>query len=89
MTTRKPAVKGTTPEERREAKERRRQHNRLTHVADRVAQARNGRERLVVACNAALAASKRLTDDARRRLADEIVAAVDRFDTTENRKAQS
>jgi tripartite-type tricarboxylate transporter receptor subunit TctC len=48
--------------------------------------ARHGREQLVVACNAALAAGKRITDDARRALAKAIAQAVEQADVPENRK---
>lgn len=85
---RKPAVTGSTPDERAEAREVRRQHNRVEHVKRRVAQAKNGREVLVVACNAALAASLRLTDEARRRLAVEVLEAIQRVDIPQNRKAK-
>jgi hypothetical protein len=87
--SRKPAVTGSTVAERRQAREQRRQHNRVTHVAARAKQARNGREQLVVACNAAMAAGKRITDDARKQLAATIIQAADKADVPENRKAQS
>lgn len=88
MTTRKPAVKGSTPEERRTAREQRREHNRVSHITARAQQARNGRELLVVACNAAQAVGSRLTDTARRNLAAAIAKAVEQADTPANRKAQ-
>jgi hypothetical protein len=86
---RKPAVTGATVEERREAREERRRVNRRNFVTKRANGARNGRERLVAACNAALAIGRRLTDDGRRALAHEIIQVVERADAPANRKAQS
>lgn len=79
------ALKGT-PAERQAEKERRRTVNRVKHVTARAGQARGGHQLVVVACNAALAASKRITDDARRRLARALAQTVEQFDTADNRK---
>jgi hypothetical protein len=86
MSTR-PAITGT-PEERRDLRRQRRESNRVRHVTSRAQQARNGRELLVVACNAALAAGKRITDDARRDLAAGIARLVEQADVPANRKEQ-
>lgn len=83
--TGRPAITGTV-EERRVKRAQRRDTNRVQHVRDRFRQARNGREVLVVACNAALAASKRITDDARRALAKAIADAVVAVDVPANRR---
>lgn len=82
----KPPVTGSTPEQRRVAREARRAHNRAAHVTMRALRARNGRERLVAACNAALAAGKRMTDDGRQVLAYEISQAVERASNPQDGK---
>lgn len=83
------ALKGT-PAERRAQKEQRRQQNRAEFVKARaetvVQHGRGGHQLVVVACNAALAASKRINDGARRRLANAIARVVEEHDTAENRK---
>lgn len=75
-----------TPEERRRQKEERRQVNRAQHVVTRANTARGGHQLVVVACNAALAASKRISDEARKRLANAIAQIVEQHDTAHNRK---
>jgi sugar phosphate isomerase/epimerase len=77
-----------TPQQRRAKREQRREENRVSHVRQRAAAARNGREVLVVACNAALAAGKRLTDDARRALARSIAELVEAADVPDNRRTR-
>lgn len=72
---RPPAVKGT-PEQRRAARAERREANRTNHVIQRAEQARSGRERVVVACNAALAEAKRNTAAGQVALAAAIGAVV-------------
>lgn len=79
------ALRGT-PAERREQKALRRKANRTNHVTSRAGQARGGHQLVVVACNAALAASKRITNDARLDLAKAIAETVERFDIEANRK---
>lgn len=83
------ARKGT-PEERKAARIVRRQENRAEFVTARAAKAVNegkgGHQLVVVACNAALAASKRINDGARQDLARSIAITVERFDTEQNRK---
>ncbi|GAA0719686.1 hypothetical protein Drose_05990 [Dactylosporangium roseum] len=79
------ALRGT-PQERREQKARQRAANRVAHVQARAGAARGGHQLVVVACNAALAASKRINDEARMRLARAIAEVVERHDTAENRK---
>lgn len=85
MTSHRPAITGP-PDQRRDLREQRREANRTGLVTARAQQARNGRERLVVACNAALAAGKRITDDAGQLLAKAIVDAVLAADVPANRK---
>jgi glutamate racemase len=79
------ALKGT-PAERQAQKSQQRETNRITHVTKRAGQARGGHQLVVVACNAALAASKRITDDARKRLARAVAEVVEQHDIPENRK---
>jgi hypothetical protein len=81
------APKGT-PAERRQTKADRRRKNQVEHVRTRAQQVVGGHQKVVVACNAALAASKRISDDARRLLAKAIADVVVVFDTAENRKEQ-
>lgn len=85
------ARKGT-PEERRAAKAQRRAKNQAKFVRTRatavVQGGKGGHQLVVVACNAALAASKRITDEARQGLANAIARVVEQFDTAENRKEQ-
>ncbi len=69
-----------TPEERRALKEQRRIANRAAWVRDRARAVRGGHQRVIVACNAALAASRRLDDGARSRLAREIAEIVERIE---------
>jgi glutamate racemase len=85
----KPAAVKGTPEQRRELRKQRRHANRINHVRTRAQQASNGRELLVVACNAALAAGKRMTDDARRALARAVADVVQAADVPANWKEQS
>lgn len=77
-----------TPEERRDQREQRRAANRVRHVRDRAtaAAATSGHQLVVVACNAAQAASRRITDPARRALAHAIAQAVEAADHPSNRK---
>ncbi|MER7280454.1 hypothetical protein ABT369_39055 [Dactylosporangium sp. NPDC000244] len=79
-----------TPEERRAAKALRRDENQIDFVRSRakqvVANGRGGHQLVVVACNAALAASKRINDEARKRLANAIAQLVEQHDTADNRK---
>jgi hypothetical protein len=79
------SLKGT-PEERRQQKAARRQNNRAGHVVARANAARGGHQLVVVACNAALAASKRINNEARKRLANAIARLVEEHDTAPNRK---
>lgn len=83
------ARKGT-PQERRERKADRRRENRAEFVRARATQVidggKGGHQLVVVACNAALAASKRITDTARRDLATSIAVTVERFDVEQNWK---
>jgi hypothetical protein len=75
------------PEQRRTLREQKRQANRIAWVRERAAAVRGtGHQLVVVACNAALAVSRRITDDARRALARAIAEAVQRLDTPANRK---
>lgn len=78
-------VKGT-PEERKAARELNRQANRVQFVRDRATRTDSGHQKVVVACNAALAASRRITDDVRKHLAKAIADAVVQADVPENRK---
>jgi hypothetical protein len=94
-------VKGT-PAERRAAREANRQANRVQFVRDRAQRAGSAHQLVVVACNAALAASRRLmagrdvdglsperrrmVNEARSALAKAIAEAVERFDAPESRK---
>ncbi len=75
-----------TPAQRAEQREQVRAANRVAHVRGLAASASSGHQLVVVACNAALAASRRITDDARRHLARTIAEAVERADTPTNRK---
>lgn len=85
------ARKGT-PEERRLARIERRRENQVDFVRNRANQVvdagKGGHQLVVVACNAALAASKRITDDARGQLARAVVETVERFDIESNWKVQ-
>lgn len=80
---RRPAITGT-PQERRDLRRQRRLENRVQHVRDSVAQATNGRERVVVACNAVLAVSKRITEEARANLARAVADVATDADRPEN-----
>lgn len=73
-------------EERRRLRQQRRQANRVGHVRQRAQRASSNHQLVVVACNAALAASRRVDDDARQALAKAIAEAVERVDTAENQK---
>ncbi len=75
-----------TADQRRDQRERVRHQNRVAHVRARAAAASSGHQLVVVACNAAWAASRRITDDARRTLARAIAQAVEAIDTPTNRK---
>jgi hypothetical protein len=85
------ARKGT-PGERKAARIVRRQENRAEFVRVRATKVidggKGGHQLVVVACNAALAASKRITDTARRDLATAIAMTVERFDVEQNWKEQ-
>lgn len=85
------ARKGT-PEERRTARVQRRRENQAEFVRNRAAtvigEHKGGHQLVVVACNAALAASKRITDAARHDLAKAIAVTVERFDIDVNRRVQ-
>lgn len=82
----RPAVKGTTPQERREKRAERSRVNRRNFIVERLRTAKNGREVLVTAANAVLAAGQDLTDEGRRKLATEVLEAIQRVDVRENRK---
>lgn len=71
-----------TPEERRQAKQKQRQSNRVMTVFARINGAASAREELVHACNYALAVGKRLDEDGRKALARHIVAIVDERNST-------
>lgn len=85
---RRPAVTGSTPEERREKREERSRANRMNFTFERLRSAGNGREVLVVAANAVLAAGKDMTEEGRRKLAAAVLEAVQTVDVPENRKAK-
>ncbi len=68
-----------TPEERRAQKAARRAANRVGFVRLRAASA-GEHELVVIACNAALAASRRISNSARRSLARAIAEAVEAHD---------
>jgi hypothetical protein len=70
-------------------RQRDRAANRVRHVRTRAQAAGNGHQLVVVACNAALATSRRVTDDIRRTLAREIASLVERYDTPTNHKERS
>lgn len=76
-----------TPEQRREQRQQVREANRVDFTRRRAHAAASGHQLVVVACNAALAASRRLTDPARRTLARTIAQAVEQLDVLNNRKA--
>lgn len=78
-----------TPEQRRAEREQRRATNRLEFVRTRAQRTSSGHQRVVIACNAALAASRRITDNARNQLARAIAEAVQAFDIPTNRKERS
>lgn len=75
-----------TPEQRRVTREQNRRNNRINHIRSRATRAGSGHQLVVIACNAAQAASRRIVDDARRRLAQAIAQAVETFDTPANWK---
>jgi hypothetical protein len=79
----------STPEQRRALKAQKRRDNQINHVRTAAEQAPNGRARIVVACNAALAAGKRITETARHDLARAIVHVVEQADIPENRKERT
>jgi hypothetical protein len=83
---RKPAVKGTTQQERRDLRERRRAANRLEFVKARFKQAEDPQELVDVACAAAKSTSRRLTNEACVRLAAVISDAVTAEDVPANRR---
>lgn len=83
------ALRGS-PEERRAQKAARREENRANWVVKRLNQVKtSGHQRVVVACNAALAVSRRATDEARKSLAAEIAAVAQKYTAPEYRKEQS
>lgn len=72
-------LKGT-PQERRDLKARQRQDNQVNHVRSRASQAQ-GHGQVVVACNAALAASRRCGSAAdQEQLARMVAETVERFE---------
>jgi hypothetical protein len=87
---RKPAVKGTTQQERRDLRERRREANRINYATARAAEAKKAeddcRRLVVVVCNAALALAKRLNQDGRKRLVEGIGVAMDAANRPEFRR---
>lgn len=83
-----PAVKGT-PEQRADLRKQRREGNQASYLAARAAQAKTGRELVIVACNGALAMSKRINDAGRRELARLVIAALDAVNTPQFRKDAS
>jgi hypothetical protein len=82
-----PKLRGT-PEQRRQQKAERRVANVTGFVRAR-ASAAGDHERVVVACNAALAASRRIDPSARKALANAIAKAVETFDNPSRRKEKS
>jgi hypothetical protein len=78
-----------TPEQRREQRRQRRQANRVKFVRDRAQRSGSNHQLVVVACNAALATSRRITDGARRLLAQAIAQAVEAVDHPDNWKERS
>ncbi len=79
-----PKLRGT-PEERRRQKADQRLANVTGFVRARAAAA-DDHQRVVVACNAALAASRRIDNSARKALAFAIAKAVETFDNPRARK---
>ncbi len=75
-----------TPEQRAEQRQQARAANRVNHVRGLASAASSGHQLVVIACNAALAASRRITDAARRDLARTIAQAVEVTDVPTNRK---
>ncbi len=78
-------LKGT-PAERRQMKAQVRASNRAAFIRDRAAQAASTHQLVVVACNAAQAASRRLSDEGRRALAYAVAQAVEAADIPANRR---
>lgn len=76
------------PEQRKQQKAARRAANRVDFVRMRAASA-SEHELVVIACNAALAASRRIDNSARKSLARAIAQAVESFDNPTNRKERS
>ncbi len=68
-----------TPEQRKQQKAAKRAANRVGFVRLRAASA-GEHELVVIACNAALAASRRIDNSARRSLANAIARAVETYD---------
>ncbi len=79
-------VKGATREDRARARAERTEERRAAHVRALITSATNGRELVVAVCNLALAARKRITEEAQRAMAREIGAVVERYDVPANRK---
>jgi hypothetical protein len=77
-----------TPEERRQQKAAKRVANVTGFVRLRAASA-SEHELVVIACNAALAASRRIDNSARRSLANAIAKAVETFDNPTKRRERS
>ncbi len=77
-----------TPEQRKQQKAAKRAANRVEFVRLRAASA-SEHELVVIACNAALAASRRIDNSARRSLANAIARAVETFDDPTKRKERS
>lgn len=80
-------LKGT-PEQRKRLKAEKRLANVTGFVRARAAAA-GDHDRVVVACNAALAASRRIDNSARKALANAIARAVETYDDPTRRKERS
>lgn len=78
MTTRKPAVKGTTPEERAVVRAERSRINRMQYFCDKVDTARDEQELVNLVCQYMLAVGKDLTDEACEMLGADILRIVER-----------
>jgi hypothetical protein len=76
------AVRGSTPEARREARGAQRAQRRLDHFIHEIRGATTGRQRLQQACQFAKAVANDLDDDARTDMAREIAEIADRRNRT-------
>lgn len=77
-----------SPEQRKQQKAQQRAANRVGFVRMRAASA-GEHDLVVVACNAALAASRRIDNSARKALANAIARAVETYDDPTKRKERS